>query len=160
MTDVDSWKTTRRLIGLTVAILVCARVAGAQPAPNFSGTWDPVKADPPGLGGATQTVIHTDTTLTLGHASAGGGHRFVYKLDGSPNHSTLMNVKSVATASVDRGKLTIARVDHYPDGRIRENRQVWSLDSAGNLVIEGTDGLRGETPTTRKTTYKKRVPEI
>ena len=86
-----------------------------------------------------------------------GGHRFVYKLDGSENHSTLMNIASTARVSVDADKLTINRVDKYPDGRIRETTQVWTLDTEGHLVIEGTDGMRGETPIARKLVYKKRV---
>jgi hypothetical protein len=95
--------------------------------------------------------------LTVGHDSSMAGHEFVYKLDGSENHSTLMNIESTATVSVDGNKLTINRVDAYPDGRIGENRQVWSLDPKGNLVIEATDGTRGETPITRKLVYKKRL---
>ena len=50
----------------------------------------------------------------------------------------------MANVSVKGDTLTIARVDKYPDGRIRENTQVWSLNAEGNLVIEATDGLRSE----------------
>ena len=74
---------------------------------------------------------HRDYRLTYGHASSGGGHKFVYKLDGSENHSTLMNIRSVARVSVDGDKLTISRVDTYPDGRVRENTQVWSINATG-----------------------------
>jgi hypothetical protein len=106
---------------------------------------------------AVQTIRQTPTTLTIGHDSGMGGHNFVYKLDGSENRSTLMNIESTARVSVDADKLTINRVDEYPDGRIRETTQVWTLDSEGNLVIEGIDVTRGETPIARKLVYKKRV---
>jgi hypothetical protein len=157
MTSLHPSKPRLMVAGVCLGIAFRAGLAMAQSLPNFSGIWEPITS--PGTLGTsvTQTVTHTDTTLTLGHASQGGGHRFVYKLDGSPNHSTLMHVESVATVSVGRDTLTIARVDRYPDGRIRENTQVWSLDAAGNLVIEATDGLRGNTPEKRKTVYKKRT---
>ncbi len=141
----------RRVVGLSVGLALCASIAAAQGKPNFSGTWEPIEA------GSIQTVTHTNDTLTIGHASEGGGHGFTYKTDGSENHSTLMNVKSVAIVSVKGDTLTIARVDNYPDGRVRENTQVWSLNAEGHLVIESKDGLKGEAPTARKTVYKKRV---
>jgi hypothetical protein len=99
--------------------------------------------------------------LTIGHAASGGGHKFVYRTDGSENPSTLEShlslITSLAKVSVKGDARTIARVDKYPDGRIRENTQVWSLNAAGNLVIESTDRLRGEAPATRTHVYKKLV---
>ena len=135
---------------LAVGLTLCTSITAAQGKPNFSGTWEPID------GGPVQTVTHANDKLTIGHASEGGGHGFVYKTDGTENHSTLMNIKSVAVVTVNGDTLTIARVDNYPDGRVRENTQQWSLDAEGRLVIESKDGLKGETPATRKTTYKKR----
>ena len=143
-------------IALSIAAL-WASVASAQTGPNFSGTWEPVGLPEATASAQVQTVVHTKDTLTLGHRSEHDGHKFAYKTDGSENRSTLMNVESVATVTVTADGLTIARVDKYPDGRIRENRQVWTLDPAGNLVIESTDGLKGEPPTTRKQVYRKRT---
>ena len=139
------------LVGLSLGLALGACLAAAQGKPNFSGTWEPIQ------GGAVQTVAHTKDTLRIGHESEGGGHAVAYKTDGSENHSTLMNIKSVAIVSIKGDTLTIARVDNYPDGRIRENTQVWSLDAEGHLVIESKDGLKGEVPTTRRTTYRKRA---
>jgi hypothetical protein len=143
-------------VGLSVGLALCASMALAQNRPDFSGTWEPI-GSAGGNSGLVQTVTHKDGTLTLAHASEGGGHRFVYKTDGSENHSTLMDAKSVATVTVKGDALTMVRVSTYPDGRIRENTQVWSLNAEGHLVIESKDGLRGETPAVRKTVYKKRV---
>jgi hypothetical protein len=159
MTGIPASRNRTRTVSLWVGVTLWASVASAQPAPNFSGTWEPISS--PDLGpGVVQTVTHTNTTLTLGHASSGGGHRFVYKTDGSANHSTLEIhglIESVATVSIKGDAMTIARVDKYPDGRVRENTQLWSLDPTGNLVIASTDGLRGETPVTRTVVYRKRV---
>jgi len=144
------------MTGLSIGALWVG-VTAAQPRPNFSGTWEPIGVPEATASAQVQTVVHTKDTLTLGHRSEHDGHKFAYKTDGSENRSTLMNVESVATVTVTPDGLTIARVDKYPDGRIRENRQVWTLDPAGNLVIESTDGLKGEPPTTRKQVYKKRA---
>jgi|SRR6187402_216599 hypothetical protein len=147
----------KTFLGLSVGLALCASFAAAQSTPDFSGTWEPVGSAGGNTSGLVQTVVHKDGTLTLAHASEGGGHRFVYKTDGSQSHSTLMDVTSVATVTVKGDALTMVRVSTYPDGRIRENTQVWSLDAEGHLVIESKDGLRGEAPTIRKTVYKKRV---
>ncbi len=141
---------------MIAAIALCAGFAGAQTPPDFSGTWEPVELSETAFSAAVQTVSHTATALTYGHASSGGGHKFVYKLDGSENHSTLMNIRSVAKVSVDGDKLTISRVDTYPDGRVRESTQVWSIDATGHLVIDSTDGLKGEKPVARRVVYKKK----
>ena len=141
---------------MIAGIALCAGFAGAQTTPDFSGIWEPVELSENAISAAVQTVSHTATTLTYGHASSGGGHRFVYKLDGSENHSTLMHIQSVARVSVDGDKLTISRVDTYPDGRVRESTHVWSLDPSGHLVVDSTDGLKGEKPVARRVVYKKK----
>ena len=158
MSRVSVLNEQRWLVAVFVAILICVRPAGAQTTPNFSGTWEQVSSSDPTITDQTQTVVQTLTTLTVGHPSPRGGHKFVYKLDGSESRSTLMNIESVAKISVQGDRLTISRIDTYPDGRIRENRQVWSVDPTGNLVIESTDGLKGGVTTTREVVYKKRVP--
>ena len=158
MIDLHSSNDWVRSLRLAAGIALCAASVSAQTGlPNFSGTWEPISVSDPLATAAVQTVRQTETVLTVGHDSSMAGHKFVYKLDGSENHSTLMNIESTARVSVDGNKLTINRVDAYPDGRIRENRQVWSLDPKGNLVIEATDGTRGETTITRKLVYKKRL---
>jgi len=141
--------------GLAVALSSC--VVAAQTLPNFSGTWEQITSSDPLITSQELTAVQTTTTLTVGHPSPKGGHQFVYNLDGSEVRSTLMNIQSVARVTIQGDKLTIARTDNYPDGRIRENTQVWSLDSAGNLVIDSADGTKGGPPTVRKVVYKKRL---
>jgi hypothetical protein len=157
VSDFHGSKNRRRLLGLSFGFCLSPAFAAAQVGPNLSGTWEQISSSDPAITGQEQTVIHTPTTLTVGHPSPRGGHKFVYKLDGTESRSTLMNIESVARVSVERDKLTIARIDTYPDGRIRENTQIWSLDPAGNLVIQSTDGLKGGTSTARKLVYKKRT---
>jgi hypothetical protein len=149
--------TRLALVALSVGIILCSVSAGAQDLPHFSGTWEQIGSSDPAITNQEQTVVHSPTALTIGHPSPRGGHKFLYKLDGTESRSTLMNIESVASVSVHGDKLTISRIDTYPDGRIRENTQVWSLDPGGRLVIESTDGLKGAIPATRKVVYKKRA---
>ena len=67
------------LIALTAVV-----AAGQNSKPNFSGTWllvAPAEAaeETPGQ---EETITQTETTITFGHASEGGGHRMTYRLDG------------------------------------------------------------------------------
>lgn len=142
--------------GQVLAVALSSCVVAAQTLPNFSGTWEQITSSDPLITGQELTAVQTTTTLAVGHPSPKGGHQIVYNLDGSEARSTLMNIQSVAKVTIQGDKLTIARTDHYPDGRIRENTQVWSLDSAGNLVIDSADGTKGEPATVRKVVYKKR----
>jgi len=161
MTGVHACGTRLMTVGLCVGVALWATVAGAQTVPNFSGTWEPIDSADLTAPGIVQTVTHTNSKLIIGHTSTGSGHGIVYKTDGSANRSTLEShgspIESVATVSIKGGAMTIARIDSYPDGRIRENTQVWSLNPDGNLVIASTDGLKGETPVTRSVVYRKRV---
>ena len=153
-----------RMRGATTAGLLIgmlwASLAGAQ-TPNFSGTWEAIDSadakDPEVL-----TVTQTKDTLIARYAvpaslshNNGVSVRSVYKTDGSENHSTLMDVESAVTVTSKNGQLTLVSVSKYPDGRIRETTQVWSLDAGGNLVIETRDGLRGEAPESRKQVYRR-----
>ena len=147
--------------GFVVGIL-WAGLAGAQ-TPNFSGTWESI-ASAEAKDSEVLRVTQTKDTLSARYAVPGSivhnngvSVSFVYKTDGSANHSTLMDVASVVTVTSKDGQLTLLSVSKYPDGRIRDTTQVWSLDGAGNLVIETKDGLRGEAPERRKQVYRKRT---
>jgi len=143
--------------------ILWAGLAGAQ-TPNFSGRWEPV-GSPDAPDSNLTLITHTTDRLSIRDScvSIRGGHYggprmlSVYKMDGSENRSTRMDVESVATATMKDGRLTIVTVSKYPDGRIYDTTEVWSLDSAGDLVIETWDGLRGVAPNSRKQVYRKRI---
>lgn len=137
-------------------------LSGAQ-TPDFSGKWEPMSSVD-GTDSEVLTITQTKDTVTVMRATPGSIVHYngvsvtsTYKTDGSENRSAMMDAEAVVTVVSKNGQLTLVSVSKYPDGRIREITEVWSLDGAGNLVIETKDGLRGETPKSRKQVYRKRI---
>lgn len=143
---------------VTVIIVVAVGLA-AQSTPDFSGHWTCVATVPQATIAPLpdKFVKQTADSLAESHEAQGGGsHQVVYKLDGSESKTSMSDVSSTARASWRGDKLEIQRTSIYSDGRKRITKQTWSLDKNGSLVIESLDGLAGDTPMARTTTYKKR----
>jgi hypothetical protein len=123
------------------------------PKPNFSGTW---RATDPPVGavlGAQVVVVQSETAITLTY----GGRETVYTFDGT--ETDLKNTGGgtvTARAKWDAGKLTLTTVTSV-NGRPTEATMVWSLDAAGDLVVESSSG-GGPAVSTARTIYK-RQPE-
>ena len=141
---------------LTATVVLCAGVfVHAQTKPNFSGTW--VSVEPKDMAGEEQKVTHTADELILEHASEGGGHRIVHKLDGKAHDSSLGDIKSVSRAEWQGAKLVLVENATYPDGRKIETRSTWSLGSDGRLTVEGTrTGPDGKPETVKIVSTKKK----
>ena len=72
---------------LVVACAAAVTAIGAQKRPDFSGRWLVIE---PAHGAGTEMVLkQTETLLTEGHDSEGGGHRLEYHLDGAEHTSTM-----------------------------------------------------------------------
>jgi hypothetical protein len=149
----------RKRNALTTAglVVLLGAALAAQQKPNFSGQWVPVDRE-----GRRQVVEHTATSLTIGDASARGGQRFVYKLDGSetrnvtPTHAG--DIVTVSKAWWSGDALTLASATTYPTGRKRDDRQVWSLDKDGRLVVEHTQTTPAGLKTTKVVYTKAQAP--
>ena len=106
-----------------------------------------------GMMAGPMTVTHTATTLTVERTAGENKIVTVYKLDGteSVNKQTMQgnDVEMKSMATFDGLKLSIVTKTPAPDGTVRENTAVWTMDG-GNLVIETTNA-RG----TQKRVYKK-----
>jgi hypothetical protein len=143
-------RTRNALTAAGLAVLLGTALA-AQQKPNFSGTWAPADGK-----GREQVVEHTATSLAIGDPESRGGRRFVYKLDGTetrnvtPSHAG--DIVTVSKVSWDGNRIVLSSTTSYPDGRRRDDRQVWSLDAEGRLLVEHTRG--GTAPT--KSVYTKR----
>ena len=143
-------------ISIAAIVILCASAFGiAQTRPNFSGTW--VSVEPKEMAGEEQKVTHTADELILEHASHGGGHRIVHKLDGSPHDTSLGDIKSVSRAEWQGDKLVVVQNATYPDGRKVETRSTWSIGSDGRLTVEGTrTGSDGKPETVKIVSTKKK----
>ena len=141
---------------MAVALMAWAVTAvPAQTKPNFSGTW--VSVEPKEMAGEEQKVTHTADELILEHASHGGGHRIVHKLDGKEHDTSLGDIKSVSRAEWQGDKLVVVQHATYPDGRKTETRSAWTLGSDGRLTIEGTrTGPDGKPETIKTVSTKKK----
>jgi hypothetical protein len=147
------------------ALVAAVTLVAATPArqhPNFSGRW--VQESPKDGAGQEQVVKHDATSLSTEHASEGGGHRAVYKLDGTSNRNAITShgneIVTISQASWKGDRLTIDETTTYPDGRRRLATQVWSLDAAGKLVIEFKETIDGKSTADVKIVFVKRqAPE-
>jgi len=116
---------------------------------NFSGTWTVTGADIGGFG-RQFIVTQSETAVTVTRA----GRDVVYKLDGTETEVKNTDGSSVmARARWDAGKLVITmRKTSTPNAA--ESTMTWSLDPAGNLVVEMSPAvLPAAEPS--KTIYKR-----
>ena len=144
----------KQAIAVAMMALAVATLS-AQTRPNFSGTW--VSIEPREMAGEEQKVTHTADELILEHASEGGGHRIVHKLDGKEHDSSLGNVKSLSRAEWQGDKLVVVENATYPDRRKIETRSTWSLGSDGRLTVEVTrTGPDGKPETVKIVSTKKK----
>ena len=120
-----------------VALALASVAASAQKKPDFTGSW--VAISPAEAAGQEQEVRHTATTLTTGHASEGGGHQAIYKLDGNESRSELTShgdqIVTTSKAASDGDKVVITRATTCPDGRKLESKQTWSMKE-GSVVAQ------------------------
>jgi hypothetical protein len=110
-------KRAHRVSVVVFGLSLLATPLTARQKPNFSGTW--IAVSPTEAAGQVQTVKQTETTLTRGHDSSGGGHSFTYKFDGTESRFVVHHTPTLATASWDGDKLLIVERTTYNDGRHR-----------------------------------------
>lgn len=132
--------------------------AVARQTPNFSGRW--VMVSPPDGAGEEQTVTQDATTLSTAHAAEGPDHHAVYKLDGTESRNVMgshgSEIVTPSRASWSGPQLTITSATTYPDGRKADQKEVWSLDPQGRLVIDLTQTMTGRPTTTMRRVHAKK----
>jgi hypothetical protein len=137
----------RTTIGL-VAFMSCFPPLSplAAQKPDFSGTW--VAVSPAEAAGSEENITQDATTVTRGHASSGSGHHARYTLDGSPTRNAIRShgqeIVTISRASWDGGRLVINESTTYPDGRVRKQRSIMSLDASGQLLIDVEEMIDGQ----------------
>jgi hypothetical protein len=146
------------MLASACVILVLGGATGAQQRPDFSGTW--VVISPAEAAGQEETIQQDATMLRRGHASEGGGHSFIYRLDGTqsrlvmPSHGD--EIVTLAKASWDGDRLVIVEAVTYPDGRKLAKTSVLALDAQGQLVKEFTEQFEGKPAKTTRIVSKKK----
>ena len=127
-------------------LFLAAIVSAQQPQkPNFSGTW--VVVTPAEHAGQAETIVHTATELRIGHDSEGGGHDFVYRLDGTETRHAIMShgveVVTFAKVSWEGATLVINQHTQLPEGPKMTGRATFALNADGYLVRGVTGTMDG-----------------
>jgi hypothetical protein len=143
---------------IAASLLAMATLAPAQQRPNFSGTW--IALSPSDQAGLEETIVHTATELTFTHDSEGGGHAFVFKLDGSESRHVMPShdgeIVSLAKVTWEGDKLVIRQATQYPDGRKIEARSTLALNTDGQLVREAAATIDGQAQPTITVVARKK----
>ncbi len=148
----------RTTIGLAALLtgLPLLPVLAAQ-KPDFSGTW--VAVSPQEAAGSEETITQNATTLTREHASSGAGHSSRFTLDGSPTRRSVRShgqeIVTISRASWDDTRLVINESTTYPDGRVRKQRSIISLDADGQLLVD-IEEMVDDKPSRKVQTVLKR----
>jgi len=152
---------SRTLVALTIlAVAANQSVSAQQQKPNFSGRW--VITSPAGSAGQEQIVTQDDKTLTVQHASEGGGHKLSYQLDGVERRMAIpgragADITMLANAAWDAGRIVVTTNISFPTGMKTQSKDVWSLDTQGRLVIDSTEtGPTGPGPSIKMIHIRKK----
>jgi hypothetical protein len=130
------------------------------PRPNFSGRWVTKAA---AKNAATELVIAQDEQ-SLTHQRPDGSHKAVYQLDGVERRMALpsggvsgsVTVTSMASARWDGSRIVIVTKLSYSNGMRTQDKDIWSIDAQGRLVIDTTEtGPGGPSQSTRTVFTRK-----
>lgn len=132
-----------------LVLLAVLAVPHVQPTPNFAGTWTPVE----GVNPVVDLVVTQSATLLTAKAGDEPEHRLEYRLDGAETKQAEGTVRS--KAQWDGARLAIVNTFMGGDTVMSVQKQFWSLDTTGQLVIETVRERDGQTRST-KSIYKRR----
>ena len=153
--------TSIRIITVVIALIGSSLGFAQGQKPNFSGTWllvAPAEAavQPPGQ---EETISQTDTTITFGHASEGGGHQKVCGLDGQERESNIAGFRLRCRGTWEgRGLVLTERAVNAPSGAPGSTEKTTSihLDENGSLVMEITPPIPDLPGGPAKLVWRKR----
>ena len=141
-----------------MAPLVLALVIGAgAPAvqkPAFSGTWI---IQPPNKAAGTERVIkQDDKTITI----TTSGRAATYQLDGVEHRQTLAmrggEIVVLTKAQWDGSTVIVTVATAYPNNMKTLEKEIWSIDAAGQFVVDFTETAEGQPPHVMKIVHTKK----
>jgi len=143
---------------LTIAIVVAqaATVVAIQAVqkPSFSGIW--IIQPPNKAAGVEQIVKQDDKTLSITSA----GRTRTYQLNGVEHREAtstrIGEVVMVSKAAWDGRTIVITTATSYPNDMKTAEKEIWSIDNQGQLVIDFVETAPGQTPRVMKITHKKK----
>ena len=139
-----------RVIGRIVIALSCVATAVvAQERPMFAGVWTPIE----GVNPPVELVVTQTATRLTAKAGADSEHVAEYLLDGTESVQGDGTGKSRVELAAARMTVTNSFVANGT--AVSVQKQVWTIDSQGQLVIETIRERNGET-VVRKSVYRRK----
>jgi len=145
-----------RLLTVAIVVVQAATVIAIQSGqkPSFSGTW--IIQPPNKAAGAEQIVKQNDKTLSITSA----GRTRTYELNGVEHRETMATrvgeVVMVSKAAWEGRTIVITTATSYPNDMKTDEKEIWSIDNQGQLVIDFKETAPGQTPRVLKITHKKK----
>ena len=145
-----------RLLTVAIVVVQAATVIAIQSGqkPSFSGTW--IIQPPNKAAGAEQIVKQNDKTLSITSA----GRTRTYELNGVEHREAMATrvgeVVMVSKAAWEGRTIVITTATSYPNDMKTDEKEIWSIDNQGQLVIDFKETAPGQTPRVLKITHKKK----
>jgi len=126
---------------LALAVVVGSLAATQSQRPDFSGTWLLVAPAEAAVrpAGQEETITQTETTITFGHPSEGGGHQLTCGLDGQWRESRIAGTRLSCRATwKDRTLVLVERTatDSGAASAGAERTKRLHIDENGSLVMD------------------------
>lgn len=139
-------------IVLTQPITVIAGQTAKRP--SFSGTWI---IQPPSKGAGEELVVKQDEKTLSVTAKA---RTRTYQLNGMESRQTtstrIGDVAMASRAGWEGANIVITTTTSYPNDMKTTEKEVWSINGQGELVIDFVETAPGEPPRSMKITHRKK----
>ena len=137
-----------------VVIVLAQAAASALQKPSFSGTW--IIQPPNKAAGMEQVVKQDDKTLSI----TTGGRTRTHQLNGVEHREARPmrggDVVMISKAAWAGRTIVITTSTSYPNDMKTVEKEIWSINDQGQLVIDYTETAPGAAPRTLKVTHTKK----
>ena len=148
---------TRRLAAASLALILMMSLGAtvvASQKPSFSGTWI---VQPPNKGAGREQVVKQDEkTLSVTNA----GRTVTYQLGGPEVRQTMAmrggEIVILNKAAWEGNTIVLTITTSYPNNMRTIEKEIWSIDAQGQLVVELSETAEGQPPRSMKIIHKKK----
>lgn len=142
-----------RLFIVAMVVAQTVAIAAIQKA-SFSGTW--VIQPPNKAAGMEQVVKQDDKTLTI----TSGGRTRTHQLDGMEHREARSmrggEIVMISKAGWEGRTIVITTTTSYPNDMKTVEKEIWSINDQGQLVIDYTETAPGAASRALKVTHTKK----
>ena len=139
---------------MVAAVVAQAAIASAVQKPSFSGTW--IIQPPNKAAGMEQIVKQDDKTLSITTV----GRTRIHQLDGVEHRESRSmrggEIVIISKSGWEGRTIVITTATSYPNDMKTVEKEIWSIDDQGQLVIDYTETAPGAAPRTLKVTHTKK----